>query len=195
MGKAMDDILTNIIIKEMDTKDIIMTFAVLLGPVAAVQIQKWLEKRRENRERKLDIFKTLMTTRITKVSIEHVQALNMIDIEFIDKGYEKVINAWRAYHDHLSNDDPKSGTWVDRNDDLFIDLLYEMGTSLKYKFDKVMLKRTAYTPVAHGDIDYEQQAIRKGLAEILSGNSAFPIFIANDYQEQIEKTEQPEPKK
>lgn len=163
----------------MEFKDIIMTIAVLVGPVAAVQIQKWLEKSRENKTRKLNIFKTLMMTRITKVSIEHVQALNMIDIEFIDKGYEKVIAAWRTYHDHLSNDDPKSGTWSQRNDDLFIELLYEMGTSLGYEFDKLMLKRTAYSPVAHGNADYEQQTIRKGLATVLSGQAGFPIFISN----------------
>jgi hypothetical protein len=84
----------------MENKDIIMTFAVVLGPILAVQIQKWLEQVRNKTERKLKIFKTLMTTRATRVSIEHVQSLNMIDIEFLDKEYKKVISAWRNYHDH-----------------------------------------------------------------------------------------------
>jgi hypothetical protein len=104
----------------------------------------------------------------------------MIDIEFIDKGYQKVVAAWRIYHDSLSNGDIKSATWMEKNDDLFIELLFEMGTSLGYKFDKVMLRRTAYSPIAHGDFELEQQTIRKGLAKILSGNAALPIFFTND---------------
>ena len=156
-----------------------MTFAVVLGPILAVQIQKWLEQVRNKTERKLKIFKTLMTTRATRVSIEHVQSLNMIDIEFLGKEYKKVISAWRNYHDHLSNGDPKSATWFEKNDDLFIELLLEMGKSLGYKFEKVMLLRTAYSPVAHGDIEIEQQTIRRGLASILSGKASFPVFFTN----------------
>ena len=167
----------------METKDIIMISVVLLGPIAAVQIQKWLEKLRENEIRKVNIFKTLMTTRTSKVSIDHVQALNMIDIEFIEKKYYKVIIAWRDYHDHLSNDNPEDVNWTQRNNDLFIELLFQMAISLNYKFDKLMLKRTAYSPIAHGDIEFEQQTIRRGLATILSGKAGFPIFITNDNPE------------
>jgi hypothetical protein len=122
-----------------------------------------------------------MTTRASRVSIDHVQTLNMIDIEFTGKKYQNVVNAWRLYHDNLSNESPKKEGWADKNDELFIDLLYQMGIILSYKFDKVMLKRTAYYPVAHGDIEYENQAIRKGLTEILSGKSHFPIFITNEF--------------
>ena len=169
-----------------------MTLAVILGPIAAVQIQKWRELARNKKERKLQLFKTLMSTRATRVSIEHVQSLNMVDIEFNEKGYERVITAWRNYHDHLSNGDSKSTSWMDRNDDLFIELLFEMGTSLKYKFDKVMLRRTAYSPIAHGDMELEQQVIRRGLANVLSGNASFPIFFTNSTGE--EKPEEPEKK-
>lgn len=169
----------------MEYNDIIMTAAVIIGPIAAVQIQKWLEHNRNNKERKLQLFKALMSTRATRVSIEHVQSLNMIDIEFDNKGFEEVITAWRNYNDHLTNVDSKSTTWMERNDDLFIDLLYEMGKSLNYKFDKVMLKRTAYSPIAHGDIEFEQQTIRRGLATILSGKAAFPVFFTNNTEDEI----------
>ena len=54
----------------------------------AVQVQKWLEVFREERGRKLWIFKTLMATRASAVSAEHVQALNMIDLEFREKRYK-----------------------------------------------------------------------------------------------------------
>jgi hypothetical protein len=62
----------------MTISDGLMLLAVLFAPLAAVQVQKWLEHHREDRERKLRIFKTLMATRATALSQEHVQALNMM---------------------------------------------------------------------------------------------------------------------
>lgn len=175
----------------MDTKDIIMTAAVVIGPIAAVQTQKWLESFREGLRRKLDVFKTLMSTRATRVSINHIQALNMIDVEFTAKKYKKVTDAWRMYQDHLSNKGTDEHAWLARTDDLFIDLLFEMSKSLGYKFDKVMLKRTAYSPIAHGDMEFEQQIIRRGLASVFSGNSSFPIYVVNnDFDEQPEEQNQ-----
>jgi hypothetical protein len=163
----------------METKDVITTIAVIIGPIAAIQIQRWLDSYRENRKRKLDVFKTLMSTRATRVSINHIQALNMIDVEFVQRRYKKVTDSWRLYQDHLSNRQQGDNGWLARTDELFIDMLFEMGKSLGYKFDKVMLKRTAYSPIAHGDIEFEQQIIRQGLAKVLSGHTSFPIYVVN----------------
>ena len=66
----------------MKLSDVLMIAAVLLAPVVAVQVQKWLEQYRAERERQLRIFKTLMATRATGLSHDHVQALNLIDLEF-----------------------------------------------------------------------------------------------------------------
>lgn len=66
----------------MDTKDIIMTSAVILGPILAVQAQKVIEKFQETRKRRMALFKTLMSTRAERLNRDHVQALNMIDIDF-----------------------------------------------------------------------------------------------------------------
>uniref|UniRef100_UPI002AA29EDF DUF6680 family protein n=2 Tax=Serratia TaxID=613 RepID=UPI002AA29EDF len=63
-------------------KDAIMTGAVILGPIFAVQVQKYLEQFREKKQRRLNIFRSLMSTRAERLNREHVQALNMIDIEF-----------------------------------------------------------------------------------------------------------------
>ena len=168
-------------------KDIIMIIAIIVGPIAAVQIQKILELRRNKKEKRMAIFKVLMTTRATRVSVEHVQALNMIDIEFNGKGYEKVVDTWRNYQDHLTNGNPKLEIWAQKNDDLFIELLFEMGKALGYKFDKVMLKRAAYFPYAHGDTENNEIAIRSGLAKILSGETALPVFFTNSTDATVEK--------
>ncbi|MGZ7172458.1 DUF6680 family protein [Burkholderia gladioli] len=56
--------------------------ATLLGPVLAVQAQKWVERAREATNRKQSVFTTLMATRQSRVSIDHVRALNSIDLAF-----------------------------------------------------------------------------------------------------------------
>ncbi len=161
----------------METKDWLSLLGVFLAPLLAIQTQKLLEKRREKRERRLNVFRILMTTRATPVSSEHVKALNMIDVEFFEEKYSKVISSWRAYHDHLSSTNTNTAVWSQRLDDLFIDLLFEMGKSLDYTFDKTILKRSSYTPVAHGNEELENQRIRQGLAKILNGEEVFPITV------------------
>jgi hypothetical protein len=64
----------------MSLTDLLIVCATLIAPLLAIQAQKWLERFREDQERKLRVFKTLMATRATVVSAEHVQALNMIDL-------------------------------------------------------------------------------------------------------------------
>ena len=87
----------------MQNSEIIMIIAILLAPVIAIQVQKWLETWQEKAERKKKIFYTLMATRATRISPEHVSALNMIDLEFEE---ETVCEKWREYVDYL-NESPQ----------------------------------------------------------------------------------------
>jgi len=59
--------------------------AIVLGPIAAVQAQKWIERATEEKRQRLLIFRTLMRTRGNIVSREHVDALNMIPLVFSKK--------------------------------------------------------------------------------------------------------------
>src|SRR2546422_225122 len=64
--------------------------AIILGPIVALALQRYSERRREKQQRQLTIFKELMATRAAKVSQRHVDALNAIEIEFASgKGNEK----------------------------------------------------------------------------------------------------------
>ncbi|MEG6016919.1 DUF6680 family protein [Enterobacter hormaechei] len=112
----------------METKDIIMTAAVIVGPVLAVQIQKTLEQFRERKQSRLSIFRTLMSTRAQRLHREHVQALNMIDLEFYGrklpiiriryqtKKEQTVTHAWKSYNSHLNkiNDYPDINIWISK---------------------------------------------------------------------------------
>jgi hypothetical protein len=54
-------------------------------------------------------------------------------------------------------------------------MMYKMSFALHYDFDKVMLKRQAYSPIAHGDIENDLEKIRKGFIEIIEGRRALKI--------------------
>lgn len=168
-----------------DVSDYISIAAILLGPFIAIRLQKLIERKQDDKKRREDIFKTLMATRGATLSAPHVEALNRIDLEFNSKnGSQRVIDAWKEYFDNLSNgrDSNKESlaVWVTRNEELLANLLYEMGISLGYKFDKVLIKRNIYSPVGHSKTEQETTEIRQGLATILRGEAAFPMIILQD---------------
>ncbi len=158
--------------------------AIIVGPILAVQAEKFLQRRRDDKGRRLNIFKTLMATRGSNLSFAHVEALNRIDLEFsADKKYGKVIESWKEYFDNLgqrAQSEEQLTVWVARNEELLANLLYEMGQSLGYKFDKVLIKRNIYSPVGHERIDRENELLRKGLLEVLNSETAIPMTIIND---------------
>ena len=154
--------------------------ALLAGPVIAIRVSEILAERKEIRERKLKIFRALMTTRATALSPLHVEALNMIDLEFNprDKRDKPILLAWKVYLDHLNERGVAQDIWNSKRLDLFLDLLYAMAVRLGYdEFDKVHLKNASYIPEAHGMIESDQSAIRKGLADLLTGKVPLPMKI------------------
>lgn len=168
----------------METNEILTVIAIVLGPVLAVQAEKFLQRKRDEKNRQANIFKTLMATRGSSLSFVHVEALNRIDLEFSgNKKYQKVIAAWKEYFDNLNQkarDDEQLIVWSARNEELLANLLYEMGLSLGYAFDKVLIKRNIYSPVGHAKVERENELIRHGLLEILNSERAFPMTIISD---------------
>jgi hypothetical protein len=135
----------------MTLSDLSVIVATLLGPIFAVQIQKSLESWRDDNERRLQIFKTLMSTRGAALSQGHVQALNSIELEFQGEKFKGVRTTWRIYRDHLNNipqgypspDQSLLQNWCDKLPDLLSNLLTAMGSALGYSFDSVDIINTA----------------------------------------------------
>lgn len=157
--------------------------ATVLGPVLAVQAQKWVERDNAKQAMKDAIFKTLMATRSARVSQPHVEALNMIPIAFYGRRYlgrqwqskadKRITVAWREYLAHLSVDTTRMSpvqqeVYANERNDKFINLLHMIAIAQRYDFEPVDL-RAGYTPVHHSTIDADTEAIRTGLAKILSG--------------------------
>lgn len=176
--------------------------AIIAGPILAIQVQKIIERITQRRDEKRKLFKSLMVTRGRPLLLEHVQALNMIDIVFSVKWYRSkkdkaVIDAWSVFRDHLyhypkaplakegvdiSKEDTATynaqmETWISKKDDLLIEILDKMAKPLGYRFDKVLLKRGSYTPRHYGDLEAYQLINLRGISELLVGNRSLPIRI------------------
>jgi len=169
---------------------VVSVFAIFRSPIVALRLQKEVEDYNEKRSRQMNIFKTLLGTRANPLALEHVQALNMIDIEFYEE--KEIREAWNIYRDHLNSPSQNQDTsaqerWLERKTDLFTDLLYIMSKFFEYDFDKVILKKGAYSPIAHDFLNMEGALIRKGLVKVLNENKAIKIesVVITEKQERI----------
>ena len=160
--------------------NVLTIIAIIAGPIAAIQIQVYLEKRREVRRRKSHVFRELMITRSTVLSPRHVEALNGIQMEFYSKIPEekKVLDAWQLYITHLNNRSAEQTAWLAQSPELLADLLLEMARCLGYhEFNKVRIKNETYIPQYFADIEKSQNALREAAVKIFSGEKRLKVEV------------------
>jgi hypothetical protein len=157
----------------------VMIWAVFKAPQKAFEAQWRLQQRQEARNRRVLIFSTLMATRGNILHYRHVEALNMIDVEFSEPSEQDIRDAWKTYLDHLNTlsqatqEPSEEATRAaqdrreDRRKDLLAELLQKMGSHLSYDFPFTYLKDRAYYPRGHGRIVEEEGELRRGLIEML----------------------------
>lgn len=173
-----------------------VVIATLLGPVLAVQAQKWLERYAEQKRRREWVFTTLMTTRGARLSLEHVRALNTIDLAFFDGGRRKrsmrcqaVLDAWEAYLGLLARPNPESeadrAAHFSQRDSAFHSLLQAMAAEGAWEFDLKRIRDNAYNPQAFAEQELDGVDLRKKTLSVLRGES--PIRVA------LVESEQPRP--
>lgn len=166
----------------LEARDWLIVLATMLGPILAVQAQKRIEILRERRNHKRWVFLTLMTTRGVRLSNEHVQALNMIDLAFYgtkifrlrwqSPSERAVTTAWKEYRSNLGEHRQTEAEWQTvyaARDVLFTSLLEALSKSLGYNFDRVQLAKDAYHPTGHEEIENEQRALRRLGIRVMAG--------------------------
>ena len=166
----------------LEFKDWVTITAIIVGPILAVQAQSVVMELSDKKKRRLKIFTTLMSTRAQTLSKAHVEALNMIDIEFYGNklfgrikhqsdAEKAVTNAWKNYNNHLNIQSSADGfaVWNVNRFEFLNKLLYEMSKMLGYDFDEVQLKRDCYRPQAHVDLENIQLDVLTGLSKIVKG--------------------------
>ena len=161
----------------MSISDWLTIAAIIIGPIAAVGITLWHDWRNEVRGRKIDVLSSLMQTRLTRLSAEHVGALNLVQLEFY--GQEPVMTAHRQYIEHLNAPipptEPEQQRFFGTADSLFHDLLAAIADTLNYNFDKQDLARHSYVPQGWQDYEGLQHGNMVLLSQLLKGERALQV--------------------
>jgi hypothetical protein len=158
--------------------------AIIVGPLLAILIQRWRDNRREQRNRKYEIYRRLVMTLKAPLAPSHVDAINGIQMEFRDEA--QVLDAWRLYTSHLNAAQQRAADanrWNEKKFDLLIDLVYEMGQRLGYKnINKAALRDNTYLPQGFVDVEAEWHQIRKAWSEVLAGQRPLPMTVVGPVQ-------------
>jgi hypothetical protein len=163
---------------QFQTRDLIEIAAIFLGPIVALLLQGQLDKWRQIRKEKMNLYATLMRLRAVRLTPEYVNALNMIDVIFRKKNNSerKIREKWLTLMDHYYKD-TNAKDWDERATDLTIDLLDAMGKSLGYEFEPSHIKRNAYSPRLQAIQFNEQEELRKRLLEVFRGKRNIRVAV------------------
>lgn len=158
--------------RKMECKDILNLIAIVVIPIAAVLIGQHLQNRAEIRKDKMQIFKTLMTSRIYGWTQESVHCLNIIDIVFSDD--KKVRNAWKDLYGKYCVQNPDE-TQLKKIQNAQYKLLETIAESLGYK-DKITWETIQNPYVPDGMIKQWQEQAKSQQAYHTLLNSMLSIM-------------------
>jgi Family of unknown function (DUF6680) len=154
--------------------------AVLVGPVLAVLVTRWVDKRREEHGRRWDVFRALMRSRRNPIAPEFVGALNLIEVEFA--GRTQVVEAWKALLENFSAPLPTAqndqNLFFTRRGLLVARLLDAIAKAVGIRIEQLDIYSGGYTPVGWETAEMEQQSIKRFFIEILEGKRGFPVELA-----------------
>lgn len=135
----------------MTCTEIINLIALIAIPIVAVLVGQYLQNRAQKRKDKMEIFKTLMTTR-NGWTIESVRALNTIDIIFVND--KNVRNAWKDLYDKYRIENPDN-IHLEKIRQAQYKLIEEIAISLGYK-NKITWETIQNPYIPKGMIEAEQ---------------------------------------
>ena len=159
--------------------DLAIVFATLAGPFLAVYVTEKQRKKAEARNRKIHVFRSLMATRSANLAAAHVEALNLVEVEFDPsvRSEKDVVDAWRLYLAHLNDSNYPPEVWGARRVDLLVELLFSMSRSLGYSYGKNEIRSGTYFPKGYGDAENENTEIRKLWLDVLRGRRRVPMRV------------------
>lgn len=158
----------------MSISDVINIVAIIVVPIVAVVVGQKLQNQAKRRQDKLEIFKTLMTSRVYGWTTASVCALNIIDIVFADD--KKVRSQWKIYYDKLCISNPTEED-LRKIETEKCKLLEAIAESLGYK-DKITWEtiQNPYIPKGLTDSLIQQHQYQNGQVELMNMmKSMFPM--------------------
>lgn len=164
---------------EIDWSAVSIVGATLLGPILAVWASEWRQQRKQLHDRKEWVFRSLWSTRSSRLHPDHILALNQIDLAFSQKSHPKIADARRLYFAHLNTSvgltDDSRARWHEAGSNLLVDLLHLMATELNISFSKTQAKQASYYPEAYVFTEVQQNELRTLLLESLKNGVAVNI--------------------
>lgn len=85
----------------------ILVCATLLGPIVAVLITMWAERRRAKHQHRSNIVQTILNTRMRVNDVQYQMAIMAVAVEFRDD--KEVMAAHREYMNHVAIEPPQGG--------------------------------------------------------------------------------------
>ena len=153
--------------------------AIIAGPIIAVMVTRYLDRMRLERDRQMNVFRSLMSTRRMALTQEHVGALNLVRVEF--DGQTKVIEALNTYMVTLEEKLPPGApvedhrALNDKRDTKLTELLWAISQRLKFKIQQLEILKGGYVPQGWQDDLERQRALQHYLLQIVSGQRPFPV--------------------
>jgi hypothetical protein len=155
------------------TLGVAVVFATFAGPIAAVLITRWIDRKRALRDRQLEVFRALMRTRKSSLQPDHVNALNLVEIEF--HGVGTVLGAYRDLMRHINTPTAFNEQWLNTHRSYLTKLLSAMAKDLGYTIEQLDVFEGGYYPSGWGQIEEQNLAMRLGFLELLSGKRSLPV--------------------
>jgi len=153
----------------VDIHTVITMGATLVSPFIAVFAQSWINKRREVRHRRLELFKTLFTGVHNRSENFYIQAFRLIRIEF---SHEKaIIEKWQEHVACIARPIPPDAKgeaqWYVEEETSLYELLMLIAKKIDFHLDPLDLQQANYWNKA-GKVEAD---IKRGLANWLVGAS------------------------
>ena len=147
-----------------------------LGRILAVAITLWRTEVTSRYNRRLHVFRTLMATRKVGISPDHVNALNLVEVDYY--GCDKVEAAWSDYKDHLNNSGkPEDDAWRETKEKLLAKLLFEIAAVLGFKIPAMDIFKGGYAPLGWAHREYRKLAAMEYLYDLSQGKTVLPIWL------------------
>ncbi|MFM0035972.1 DUF6680 family protein [Paraburkholderia strydomiana] len=150
--------------------------ATFLGPIFAVGLTLWRESASRKYQRRLHVFRTLMATRKQGILPDHVNALNLVEVDFYK--CKEVERAWKSYLDHLNNSGrPEDDAWRKIRDERLAELLFQIGVVLKIEIPALDIYKGGYAPMGWAHKDARSNEVLDYFHDMAAGTKVFPIWL------------------
>ncbi|WP_233863725.1 DUF6680 family protein [Paraburkholderia adhaesiva] len=157
-----------------------VVLATFFGPITALLMTRWRDGIAAKYNRRMFVFRALMATRKLGISPDHVNALNLIEVDFYK--CEEVEKAWKTYLDHLNtrfpqDDEPAAQVWGKTKERRLAQLLFQISKVLKFDMSELDLFEGGYAPEGWAHRDSLSNDVLEYFRAMSRGKKEFPLWI------------------